>query len=52
MHCRVPHGFSGLRDVYKSDSMKDDVQQSYFFAESLKVIFHNNLYLFILSLVI
>ncbi|KAF7992379.1 hypothetical protein HCN44_001704 [Aphidius gifuensis] len=39
MHCRVPHGFSGLRDVYKSDSIKDDVQQSYFFAESLKYLY-------------
>jgi len=37
-HCRVSGGYSGIKDVYKTDSLKDDVQQSYFFAETLKVI--------------
>lgn len=36
-YCRVPGGFSGLKDVYNSDPPKDDVQQSFFFAETLKV---------------
>lgn len=36
-HCRVPGGFTGLNNVYLVDSAKDDVQQSYFFAETLKV---------------
>lgn len=36
-HCRVPGGFTGLNNVYLADSAKDDVQQSYFFAETLKV---------------
>lgn len=36
-HCRVPGGFTGIMNVYVVDSTKDDVQQSYFFAETLKV---------------
>lgn len=36
-HCRVSGGYSGIKDVYQIDSIKDDVQQSYFFAETLKV---------------
>lgn len=36
-HCRVSGGYSGIKDVYQIDSLKDDVQQSYFFAETLKV---------------
>lgn len=36
-HCRVPGGYTGLHNVYQLDSPKDDVQQSYFFAETLKV---------------
>lgn len=40
-HCRVSGGYSGIRDVYQIDSIKDDVQQSYFFAETLKVLIIN-----------
>lgn len=36
-YCRVSGGYSGIKDVYQIDSSKDDVQQSYFFAETLKV---------------
>lgn len=38
-HCRVPGGFTGLHNVYQIDSPKDDVQQSYFFAETLKYLY-------------
>ncbi|XP_015115798.1 mannosyl-oligosaccharide 1,2-alpha-mannosidase IA isoform X1 [Diachasma alloeum] len=38
-HCRVPAGFTGLTNVYQLDSPKDDVQQSYFFAETLKYLY-------------
>ncbi|EFN85019.1 Mannosyl-oligosaccharide alpha-1,2-mannosidase isoform 2, partial [Harpegnathos saltator] len=38
-HCRVPGGFTGLNNVYLADSAKDDVQQSYFFAETLKYLY-------------
>jgi mannosyl-oligosaccharide alpha-1,2-mannosidase len=37
-HCRTENGYSGLRDV-GSDGNKDDVQQSFFFAETLKYLF-------------
>lgn len=36
-YCRSPNGFSGLKNVYMVDPQKDDVQQSFFLAESLKV---------------
>ena len=36
-YCRVPGGFTGLHNVYLVDPPQDDVQQSYFFAETLKV---------------
>ena len=32
-------GFSGLRDVYNEHSAKDDVQQSFFLAETLKYLY-------------
>ncbi|KAH7722125.1 Protein MANS-2 a [Aphelenchoides avenae] len=35
-HCRVDAGYAGLRDVYKPEAGKDDVQQSFFLAETLK----------------
>lgn len=38
-HCRVSGGYSGIKDVYQIDSSKDDVQQSYFFAETLKYLY-------------
>lgn len=36
-HCRSPGGFSGIKNVYLEDPQKDDVQQSFFIAECLKV---------------
>lgn len=42
-HCRVSGGYSGIKDVYQLDSIKDDVQQSYFFAETLKVSIIDNI---------
>lgn len=38
-HCRVQHGFSGIKDVYDVNSDKDDVQQSFLFAELFKYLF-------------
>jgi mannosyl-oligosaccharide alpha-1,2-mannosidase len=37
--CRTDAGFSGIKDVYDPNSPKDDVQQSFFFAETLKYLF-------------
>ena len=37
-HCRVEGGYSGIKNVYSDDPTKDDVQQSFFLAETLKVI--------------
>lgn len=36
-HCRTAHGYCGLRNVYQQEPQKDDVQQSFFLAETLKV---------------
>lgn len=36
-HCRVPGGYTGIVNVYSTESTKDDVQQSFFLAETLKV---------------
>lgn len=39
-HCRVEGGgYSGLIDVNQLDPIKDDVQQSFFLAETLKVFY-------------
>lgn len=39
-HCRVESGgYSGLKDVRFANSLKDDVQQSFFFAETLKYLY-------------
>ncbi|XP_055371488.1 mannosyl-oligosaccharide alpha-1,2-mannosidase IA isoform X1 [Condylostylus longicornis] len=38
-HCRTPHGYCGLKNVYMEDPQKDDVQQSFFLAESLKYLY-------------
>lgn len=39
-YCRVESGgFSGLIDVYDSDNIPDDVQQSFFLAETLKYLY-------------
>lgn len=36
-YCRVPGGYTGLKNVYSEDPQQDDVQQSFFIAEVLKV---------------
>uniref|UniRef100_A0A1A7WSZ6 alpha-1,2-Mannosidase n=1 Tax=Iconisemion striatum TaxID=60296 RepID=A0A1A7WSZ6_9TELE len=38
-HCRVEGGYSGLRDVYASSPNHDDVQQSFYLAETLKYLY-------------
>lgn len=38
-HCRVPGGFTGLKNVYQEQPVKDDVQQSFFLAETLKYLY-------------
>ncbi|XP_063091163.1 mannosyl-oligosaccharide 1,2-alpha-mannosidase IA isoform X2 [Cavia porcellus] len=38
-HCRVSGGYSGLRDVYLVHESYDDVQQSFFLAETLKYLY-------------
>ena len=37
-HCKSSGGYSGIKNVYQADPVKDDVQQSFFLAETLKVI--------------
>jgi len=38
-HCRSEGGYSGLKNVYSADGAKDDVQQSFFLAETLKYLY-------------
>ncbi|MBN3297715.1 MA1C1 mannosidase, partial [Amia calva] len=38
-HCRVESGFSGIRDVYVSTPSHDNMQQSFFLAETLKYLY-------------
>lgn len=38
-HCRVDGGYTGIRDVYQSSPSQDDVQQSFFLAETLKYLY-------------
>eukprot|EP00118_Oscarella_pearsei_P025969 m.309134 g.309134 ORF g.309134 m.309134 type:complete len:598 (+) comp45568_c0_seq1:60-1853(+) len=38
-HCRVDGGYTGIRDVYNANTGKDDVQQSFFLAETLKYLY-------------
>jgi len=38
-HCWTPGGYSGIKNVYMEDSQKDDVQQSFFLAETLKYLY-------------
>ncbi|XP_064781402.1 mannosyl-oligosaccharide 1,2-alpha-mannosidase IA-like [Oncorhynchus masou masou] len=38
-HCRVEGGYSGVRDVYASSPNHDDVQQSFYLAETLKYLY-------------
>lgn len=37
--CRTEAGYSGIRNVYQVGGNKDDVQQSFFLAESLKYLY-------------
>lgn len=37
-HCRVDGGYTGVKNVYSDDPTQDDVQQSFFLAETLKVL--------------
>lgn len=36
-HCKAEAGYTGIKNVYAVDGVKDDVQQSFFLAEALKV---------------
>lgn len=38
-HCKVDGGYSGIRNVYQVGGNKDDVQQSFFLAETLKYLY-------------
>ncbi|XP_041354886.1 mannosyl-oligosaccharide 1,2-alpha-mannosidase IA-like [Gigantopelta aegis] len=38
-NCRVAGGFTGIRDVYQTHPPQDDVQQSFFLAETLKYLY-------------
>ena len=38
-YCRTEAGFSGIKNVYQKNSVKDDVQQSFFLAETLKYLY-------------
>ncbi|KAI1231141.1 hypothetical protein IHE44_0008074 [Lamprotornis superbus] len=38
-HCRVESGFSGIRDVYTTTPTHDNMQQSFFLAETLKYLY-------------
>lgn len=38
-HCRTEAGYSGVRDVNQVPASLDDVQQSFFFAETLKYLY-------------
>jgi mannosyl-oligosaccharide alpha-1,2-mannosidase len=38
-YCKTDSGYSGLKNVYDKNTEKDDVQQSFFFAETLKYLY-------------
>jgi len=38
-HCRTPDGYCGVRDVTQEKVERDDLQQSFFMAETLKYLF-------------
>ncbi|CAH1798860.1 unnamed protein product, partial [Owenia fusiformis] len=38
-NCRTDAGYTGIRDVYQVNPQKDDVQQSFFLAETLKYLY-------------
>lgn len=39
LYCRSEAGFSGIKNVYTRSVTKDDVQQSFFLAETLKYLY-------------
>ena len=41
-HCRVDGGYTGIKNVYSDEPTQDDVQQSFFLAETLKVTFQKD----------
>ncbi|KAJ8978369.1 hypothetical protein NQ317_018601 [Molorchus minor] len=38
-YCRVSGGYTGLKNVYSEEPQQDDVQQSFFLAETLKYLY-------------
>uniref|UniRef100_A0A0R3RFS0 alpha-1,2-Mannosidase n=1 Tax=Elaeophora elaphi TaxID=1147741 RepID=A0A0R3RFS0_9BILA len=38
-HCRTAGGYSGIKNVYSSEVVHDDVQQSFLFAETFKYLY-------------
>lgn len=38
-YCRVPGGYTGIKNVYSEEPQQDDVQQSFFLAETLKYLY-------------
>ena len=38
-HCKTDNGYSGIANVYDASPRKDDVQQSFFLAETLKYLY-------------
>ena len=38
-YCKTEHGYSGISDVYNPTSRKDDVQQSFFLAVTMKYLY-------------
>ena len=38
-NCKAPGGYTGIKNVYQVDGQKDDVQQSWFLAETLKYLY-------------
>jgi len=38
-HCRSEFGFSGIKNVNQAPTSKDDLQQSFFLAETLKYLY-------------
>ncbi|KAI4460238.1 mannosyl-oligosaccharide alpha-12-mannosidase-related [Holotrichia oblita] len=38
-HCRVAGGYTGIKNVYTEEPVQDDVQQSFFLAETLKYLY-------------
>jgi mannosyl-oligosaccharide alpha-1,2-mannosidase len=49
-HCRTEYGYVGIRDVTSDKPVQDDLQQSWFLAETLKVRQSPKLLLFSLGI--